>query len=139
MLNDLVPRAYPEHMRADIIQEMMLAVIEGKFSIDEIKSNRDKSAWFIKKFWKDNYEVNGHGISFDQVHDGWRTAEVRVAAQEWHQEQFAERTRFADSFSRVVLPTQIDDVWNSQVREYAQRFELSFDEAAEVLTLKERN
>jgi hypothetical protein len=39
-LNDLVPKTLPHHMRSDICQEMMLAVLEGKTTIEQIEGLR---------------------------------------------------------------------------------------------------
>lgn len=134
-LNDLVPRAYPEHMRADICQEMMMAVLEGTVTIDEIKANRTRSAWFLKKFWMANYEASGRAISFQNVDDGWNadSVESSIAAKEWHREQFAERTRFVDSVRTFSPPTQIEDVWANQIHRRAERAGISFDEMADLL------
>ena len=133
-LNDLVPRAYPEHMRADICQEMMAAVLEGSVTIDEIKANLQQSAWFLKKFWMSNYEDGGRAISFQNVDDGWGadSVESRIAAKEWHHEQFAERTRFAGTVMTYAPATQVEDTWISQIHRQAEATGLSFDEAAEL-------
>lgn len=133
-LNDLVPRAYPDHMRADICQEMMLAVIEGTVTIDEIKANREKSAWFLKKFWMANYEDRGHAISFQDTEEGWNADSVasNIARKEWHREQFAERTRFVGIVRTFVPPTQFEDTWINQIHRQAEKTGLSFDEMAEL-------
>lgn len=125
-LNDLVPRAYPDQMRADICQEMMLAVLEGTTTVDEIKANRDKSSWFLKKFYMSNYEQSGYAISLSGINeDDERTYDEvasSIAAQDWHQGQVHERTKFVNSLSiGFQPPTQIDDVWRSQINQ-AGRF-----------------
>jgi transposase-like protein len=119
-LNDLVPRAYPEHMRADICQEMMLAVIEGAVTVEEIKANHEKSAWFLKKFYMANYEDSGRAVSLN-ARDGdderaYDEAASSLAAQDWHANEVHERTRYVNAMSVTFQPpTQIDDVWRSQI------------------------
>lgn len=118
-LNALVPRAYPEHMRADICQEMMLAVIEGAVTIDEIKANRDKSAWFLKKFYMANYEASGRAVSLTGHEDDDRSydeAASSVSAKEWHAGEVHERTKYVGAMTeRFQRPTQIEDAWRSQI------------------------
>lgn len=125
-LNDLVPRAYPDQMRADICQEMMLAVLEGTVTIDEIKANREKSAWFLKKFYMANHEQAGHAISLTGHEDEDRNYDEiasSIAAQDWHDGQVHERTRFVNAMSvRFQPPTQIDDVWQHEVSQTARYF-----------------
>lgn len=53
MVNGIVSKAIPEENRADICQDLILAVLEGRFSVDDIRDNprkhislvRDKSPW----------------------------------------------------------------------------------------------
>ena len=53
MVNSIVPKAIPEESRADICQDLILAVLEGKYSVDDIRDNprkhiaavRDHSPW----------------------------------------------------------------------------------------------
>lgn len=138
-INDIVPRAFPDQMRADICQEAMLAVLEGKITIAELRANRSQSAWFLRKFYKDNFEDAGHAASLDAMVDEDRTEfEVAsaIAAKDWLQGQMNERRLRFETFRALQPPTQLDDVWRSQVsrkqREMADRG-LSFDEVAKLL------
>lgn len=135
-VNDLVPKNYPPQMRADICQQMMLAVLEGEVTIDEIKANRDRSAWFIKKFWRDNYEQSGHAASLTALEDDDRSYDEvasSISAKDWHYAQVGERNRFADSFSTFQPPTQIDDIWHNQI----ERTRRSLAAHGETLTFAE--
>jgi transposase len=116
-VNALIPKGIPPEMRADICQEAMLAVFEGKITIDELKANRDRVSWFVKKFWRDNFEAAGHAVSLSG-HDDDRTYDEvasSIAAQDWYRGQVAERSRFVDSYIGFQPATQVDDVYRSQV------------------------
>lgn len=119
-LNALVPRAFPDAMRADICQEMMLAVLEGRVTIDDVKANRSSSAWFFRKFYKENHEQSGRAISLDAVaFDGDDRSNYdvisSVSAKEWWGEQVSERQRFFTAYDSIGAPTQIDDVYRMQI------------------------
>ncbi len=51
--NDLVPKSLPDWMRADICQEIMLALYEGKITLSELEANKTNLKWFIRKYYKD--------------------------------------------------------------------------------------
>ena len=55
-------------------------------------------AYFIKKFYHDNYEAGGHAISFSETEE-WTSDQVAssLAAKEWRREQHADRNSRADS------------------------------------------
>jgi hypothetical protein len=139
-VNDLVPKAYPPAMRADICQDIMLAILEGQMTLDEVKANRGNSAWFVRKFWRDNHEAAGRAISLGGgTNDDERSYDEvasSIAAKDWHSQQFEERTRFVDSYIGFQAPTQIDDVWHSQIRaahaaSQTLGFNLSFSETVD--------
>lgn len=133
-VNSIIPKVYPEAMRADICQEIMLALLEGRTTINELRQNRQKSAWFLRKFYTDNFEGAGHAVSLTSDDDGRSYDEIAssIAAKEWHREQYAGRCRYADALMSFQPPTQIDDVWRAQIHKHAERLGLSFDEAAEL-------
>lgn len=141
-LNDLVPRAYPDQMRADICQEMMLAVLEGRVTIEDIKANRKESAWFLKKFYMANYEDSGHAVSLTGHEDEDRNYDEvasSIAAQDWHSNQVYERTKYINAMSiGFQPPTQIEDVWQHEVNQTARYLSargqvFSFAETASLL------
>lgn len=116
---ECVPHSYSEDMRADICQEMMLAIIEGTTTIDEIKLNREKSSWFFKKFYRENYEQAGRAISLTEQQNEDRNYDETassIAAQDWHANQVYEDTKYINAMSaHFQPPTQIDDVWRQEV------------------------
>lgn len=48
-VNAVVPRLFPNHMRADICQDLLLAILEGEATIQTLK---DGSAKAIRKYYK---------------------------------------------------------------------------------------
>lgn len=60
-VNSLVPRWLPG--REDVCQEIMLALWEGKITVDQLRANKDNLRGFIRDFTKANYEAGGHSIS----------------------------------------------------------------------------
>ena len=52
-VNDLVPHGYPDWMRADICQAVLLAYYEGDVSIAELEANKANLRWFYKKYYRE--------------------------------------------------------------------------------------
>lgn len=68
-VNGLVPRGLPG--REDVCQEIMLALWEGKITLDQLKANRSNVRAFVRTFTTENYEGGGYAMSLDQpMHDG---------------------------------------------------------------------
>ncbi len=118
-INDIVPHAFPDQMRADICQEAMLAVLEGKITIAELRANASKSAWFLRKFYRDNFECAGRAVYLsDEDEKGKSFDEIvsAIAARDWHSGEINERRRSFDAIQRFQPPTQIEDTFQGQVR-----------------------
>jgi hypothetical protein len=142
-LNAIVPHVYPAQMRADICQEMMLAVLEGRVTIENIKANRKESAWFLRKFYMANHEDSGRALSMTNSEyegDNNRSSDEiasSLAAQDWHTNQVYERTKFINALSiGFQPPTQLDDAHHAEVRRaqsasYLEGLNLSYEEAEE--------
>lgn len=64
-VNSLVPRGLPDHIRADVCQEIMLALWQKEVSIDELRGDRALVQSFIRGFRKANFEAGGQAISLD--------------------------------------------------------------------------
>lgn len=64
-VNSLVPRGLPDHMRADICQEIMLAIWTKEVSLDELRSDRALVNRFVKGFRRANLEGGGWALSLD--------------------------------------------------------------------------
>lgn len=68
--------------REDICQEIMLALWEGRITLDQIKTNRTNLRPFIRSFTKENYESGGYAISLDvPMHSGQSWHDVLVAPE----------------------------------------------------------
>ena len=64
-VNAMVPRGLPDHLRADVCQEIMLALWERSISISELKANRLLVQKFVGHARKSNYEMGGYAMSLD--------------------------------------------------------------------------
>lgn len=135
-INALVPGGMPEHMRADICQEIMVAIMEGRTSIEDLKARKDNRQYFIKKFWRDNYEDGGMAISFNGVDDEWNSDAVAssIAAKEWRQDRMSETAKAVKNATRTYTPaTQFEAAWIDQAR----RFHLRSHELGYFLSMEE--
>lgn len=63
-VNSLVPHGLPG--REDVCQEIMLALWEGKITLDQLKANRSNVRSFVRAFTVENYEGGGYAMSLDQ-------------------------------------------------------------------------
>ncbi len=64
-VNALVSRGLPDHMRADVCQEIMLALWQGDTSIEELRADKALVNHFIRGARKANYEGGGYALSLD--------------------------------------------------------------------------
>lgn len=127
-INALIPKGMPEHIRADVCQEIMIAILEGRTTLEALRSRKGTVPYFIRRFYKDNYEDSGRALSFS-VED------------ERSYDEIASSRGVRDSYHelRVVTPaTQLDAVWRDQVGRYRLAMNdigqfLSREEAEEIL------
>lgn len=120
VVNAIVPKGIPDNMRADMCQEILLAILEGRTSLEMLKARGGNASFFIKKFYHDNYEAGGHAISFNATNEEWNSDQIAssIAAKEWHREQFAERTAYQDTIRTFTPPTQFEAAWRDQIGRY---------------------
>jgi hypothetical protein len=64
-VNAIVPRYLPDHVRADVCQEIMLAIWQKEMTLDELREDTALVRKFTKGFYKANLEAGGHAISLD--------------------------------------------------------------------------
>lgn len=64
-VNDLVPKGLPDQMRADVCQEIMLALWMKEISLEELRTSKTLVGTFIKGFRKANLEGGGFALSLD--------------------------------------------------------------------------
>lgn len=121
--NSLVPRGFPEHMRADICQSVMLAMFEGTVTLSDIEKNKDKMRWFIGKFYKEQrpwQEVLDSPADSDD-----RRSYDEKAAHGWAQDkvdaEIGERRHAFSAFANATDATQLDHVYALEIREAQHR------------------
>jgi hypothetical protein len=70
-VNALVPHGLPDHMRADVCQEIMLALWQKEISVEELRRDKSLVRKFIGGFRKANLEGGGYALSLDMpMRDG---------------------------------------------------------------------
>lgn len=117
-VNAIIPKGIADHMRADMCQEIMLAILEGRTTIEALKAKKANASYFIKKFYHDNYEAGGHAISFQDTDDEWDSDAVAssIAAKEWRENQMRhDRGIAAVAVRTFTPPTQFEAVWQDQI------------------------
>jgi len=132
-VNAIVPRSIPDHMRADMCQEIMVAILEGRTTLEMLKAKSDSAAYFIKKFYHDNFEQGGHAISIHAAEEDWNSERVlaTLAAKDWRDEQMAEHAKY--SLRTYTPATQFEAAWRDQVG----RAHLSYHQLGQFLSLEE--
>lgn len=71
MVNYKIPKGIPEHIRADICQEIILGVLEGNIRLDDVAKQAQQ---YVRKFWGKADWERGH-ISIDAA---------RMDGRSWH-------------------------------------------------------
>lgn len=138
--NALVPRGFPDHMRADICQSVMLALYEGEITLDELEKNKASVRWFIKKFYRDQMPHQETRIE-PLINDNRSYDEVASALsfQDWDWERMNDRRTGYDALHTHAPAHQIEDVYQKEVsRAHSASHErgehLTREEIAESLT-----
>lgn len=70
-VNSLVPQGMPG--REDVVQDALLAVLEGRTTLDQLKAGG--ISMFLRNFRRSNYESNGYALSLDMP---------RIGGGSWH-------------------------------------------------------
>jgi hypothetical protein len=138
-VNALIPRSIPDNMRADMCQEIMLAILEGRTTIDALRARSRSAAYFIRKFYHENFEQNGHALSFStggEEGDESRSYDeiaASIAAKDWHHEKVVERQTGIIPPRMFTPPNQFEAAWLDQIG----RTQLSLHELGEFLSREE--
>jgi hypothetical protein len=135
-INSLVPACIGGDMRGDICQEIMIAILEKRTTLEMLRARRGSASYFIRKFYKDNFEDAGHALSFSAVDEDRSYDEIAssIAAKEWHAGQVHERTKCVMPMSRhFTPPTQFESAWQDQIG----RYQLSLSEIGQFLSRDE--
>lgn len=64
-VNSLVPHGLPDPLRADVCQEIMLALWQKETTLEELRANRSLLRKFISRSKTENFEAGGQAISLD--------------------------------------------------------------------------
>jgi len=114
-VNDLVPRGFPEHMRADICQSIMLALYEGTVTLAEIEANRDRLSWFVKR-WRGEQQPYLEMQVAPGDDDARPYHDIAAALrQESRAAEVNDARRALAAWADRAEPTQLDDVYRSEV------------------------
>ena len=139
-INDVVPKGIGGDMRADICQEIMVAILEGRTTLDALRAKRASVTYFIKKFTHDNFEQDGRAISFSAEDDrAYDEAASAIAARDWRYNEMNERRLSYDAMTRIYTPpTQFQAAFRDQVGRAQLKYHelgqfLSFEEVEELL------
>jgi hypothetical protein len=82
-VNSLVPHGLPNHIRADVCQEIMLALWQKETSLEELRADKGLVSKFIKGVKKANLEGSGFVLSLDMpMRDGRSWYDVLPDTQE---------------------------------------------------------
>jgi len=138
--NSLIPKSIPPHMRSDIVQEIMLAMLEGRVTIAELKAKQTNVRWFVTKFYRENFEQAGHALSLTAENDGdeYDRLEASISQDEWRVEQMNEKRRAWDAIDhRFYPPSQVDDVYHHQVRDEQRRLHMKDDQYVDYFDAEE--
>lgn len=117
-VNDLVPKTFSGDRRSDICQEILLALLEGRTTMEQLRARREDAGFFIKKFWRDNFEMSGRAVSLDAPIGDQTYYQVAssIASKEWHLGEMNDRRAARDALATFHRPTQIEETFVGQVR-----------------------
>jgi transposase-like protein len=115
-VNDLVPHQFPEHMRADIAQSILLALYENEITIEDIERNKQKLSWFVKRWRQEQQPAAEIQVQGNDEDD---RPYYEIAAQIRRETRVAEinESRLAKATYTDYQPaTQVEEVYESEVR-----------------------
>lgn len=136
--NSLIPRGLPEAIRADVVQEMMLALYEGKVSMESLEKHSKSVQWFIAKFYREQRPY--HEVSLEGRFDDDRSYEEIAAAgkADWAWGETNDSRRALDTYATHTMASQVDEVYQNEVsaahsRLYRRGTLVSREETEEIL------
>lgn len=120
-VNALVPKSYPDDMRADVCQELLLSLYAGKISIETRQgpSGPQIVCEFAARWRKENLENGGYGVLSLNPYDDERSYDEvasSIAARDWQWREMNERRSAYEAMAtKLTLPMQMDDVFENEV------------------------
>lgn len=117
--NDLVPKSFPEWIRADICQSVMLAVYEGQVTLEQLELRQKDVRWFISKFYREQMprqEITGLSGGDDDDRDTYEIA-AAMAHVDWAWEELNGSRHAYDRLRTHAAATQESDADAMLMRE----------------------
>lgn len=98
-----------------------------KFSLDAPLGDDDGDATMHDRLNGEAYDPS-MDLEFERDYqDAWDTADRSLAAKDWHYDQLQDRQSALDSYQRFQRPTQLDDVYNLQIRDKQAELQMNGD------------
>lgn len=113
-VNRLVPQSLG-YDRGDICQEILLAILEGKATLEELRANRSNIRAYIRLCNKANKEMAGHAFSIYDEEWGSNEVHSALAARDWHSNERGLIASAVGNFQHYQKPTQIEDAYQSEI------------------------
>lgn len=120
-VNKLVPKTWSDEMRADVCQELLLHIFQGKLNIETLKGPR--GAELVRQYgrqWRnENIERGGRGLlripdldddrSYDEIASS-------IAARDWNWELMNDRRAAWEACNQTYTPpTQFHEVYEKEL------------------------
>lgn len=130
-INDLVPKTLPSWVRADVCQNILLAVLEGETTVEELRRSKMTAQAFVGRFMK---QQRDHMlVSIEGLRDDTRSYEDISATPGYDEARLA-----IHSYRTHTEATQESDVMASEMHERQKawhefRQELSAEEIEDIM------
>lgn len=119
-VNALIPKSLPEHIRADICQDALMAIYEGSVTLEELQSDKRSASFFIRKYYRENVDRNT--VSLSGHDDDNRSYDERASSMFFANEDDAASMRGAFGAIRThTHATQEEDVFEAEVDRIGER------------------
>lgn len=115
-VNRLISRGMPEDVRADIVQAMMLAVVEGTVTVGELQRNPGLIKKFVGKFRKEQtpyQEITGFGLEDDER--SYEDIAATLHGEHQIDGQSEMRRAYTAIMHRASSATQIEHIYEQQI------------------------
>jgi hypothetical protein len=119
-VNEFVPKNYPEWMRADICQEILMEIYEGKLSLETLGGSTGSQLIrkFIARWRKQNTENGGYNVIYGGDLDDDRTFDELAGAkalQDMPYNAMNDFRRTKEAYIGYVEPDQLNYVFQKEI------------------------
>lgn len=115
-VNDLVPKGLPEWIRADICQNIMLALLEKETTLTELKANRASANFFVRKFYREEGDHRLVSLESDDDTQAYDEIAGAMARDEWGWTEVNNRREAYDLLGTFAQADQIGAVYQAEIR-----------------------